>query len=298
MRIASNTVQDNIVRQIQSLGSQTSKLQAQVASGQRIAQAEDDPAAAGRVLAEQSELRRVDQFDRNATRAQEISQASYSGLKGIKDISDRAGELATLAQSPSDPAALNAYSAELNQLVEQLVQLGNTRLGNDYIYAGTKVDSPPFTATRDGAGNVTTVAYAGNNNQSSIPLSEVANVAPGTTGATNLGMRDLMNQMVSLRDAMTAKDSTAIDTARNNIITGEDGFISALAENGAVQTRIEVNQSQQKSRGDSLVSLVSSETSADLPNTIVRLNQAQTSYQAALQSAATIMRISLLDYIK
>jgi len=298
MRIASNTIQDNIVRQIQQLGSQTSKLQAQVASGQRITQAEDDPAAAGRVLAEQSELRRVDQFDRNATRAQEISQASYAGLKGIKDISDRAGELATLAQSPSDPAALNAYASELNQLIEQLVQVGNTRLGNDYIYSGTKVDTPPFTATRDVAGNVTAMAYAGNSNQSTIPLSEVANVAPGTTGTTNLGMRDLMNQMVSLRDALNAKDSVGIDTARNNIITGEDGFISALAENGAVQTRIEVNQSQQKSRGDSLVSLVSSETSADLPNTIVRLNQAQTSYQAALQSAATIMRISLLEYIK
>ena len=298
MRIASNTVQDNIVRQIQQLGSQTSRLQAQVASGQRITQAEDDPAAAGRVLAEQSELRRVDQFGRNATRAQEISQASFAGLKGIKDISDRAGELATLAQSPSDPAALTAYSAELNQLIEQLVQVGNTRLGNDYIFAGTKVDTPPFNATRDAQGNVTSVAYDGDANQASIPLSEVANVAPGTTGATNLGIRDLLNQMVSLRDALNTNNSAAIGTARDNIISGEDGLISAMAENGAVQTRIEVNQSQQKSRGDNLVSLVSSETSADLPNTIVRLNQAQTSYQAALQSAATIMRISLLDYIK
>lgn len=298
MRIASNTIQDNIVRQIQQLSSQTAKLQTQVASGQRITQADDDPAAAGRVLAEQSELRRVDQFDRNATRAQQISEASYAGLKGIKDISDRVGELATLAQSPSDPAALTAYGSELNQLIEQLVQVGNTRLGNDYIFAGTKVDTPPVNAARDSSGNVISVTYDGDSNQASIPLSEVANVAPGTTGATNLGIRDLLNQMVALRGALNTNDSAAIGTARTNIINGEDGLISAMAENGAVQTRIEVNQTQQKSRGDSLVSLVSSETSADLPNTIVRLNQAQTSYQAALQSAATIMRISLLDYIK
>ena len=50
MRIASNTLQDNIVRQIQQLGLQNSKLQSQVASGQRITQIEDDPSAAGRVL--------------------------------------------------------------------------------------------------------------------------------------------------------------------------------------------------------------------------------------------------------
>jgi flagellin-like hook-associated protein FlgL len=31
---------------------------------------------------------------------------------------------------------------------------------------------------------------------------------------------------------------------------------------------------------------------------MVKLNQAQTAYQAALQSAANIMHLSLLDYIK
>jgi flagellar hook-associated protein 3 FlgL len=298
MRIASNTIQDNIVRQIQQLGAQTSKLQTQVATGQRISQAEDDPAAAGRVLEHQSELRRVDQFERNAMRALEITQATFAGLKGIKSISDRASELATLGRSPTGPEALGAYSAEVNQLIEQLVQVGNTRLGNDYIFAGTAVDAPPFVATRDVAGNVTAVAYAGDAVQASIPLTEVANVAAGASGATNLGVRDLLNQLVALRDAFATADGAAIAVAQADLINGEDTFISAMAENGAVQLRIEVNQSQQESRADSLVALISNETSADLPDTIVRLNQAQTAYQAALQSAASIMRISLLDYIQ
>lgn len=298
MRIASNTIQDNVVHQIQQLGSQSSRLQAQVASGQRITQAEDDPAAAGRVLGQQSELRRVDQYNRNATRALEITSATFAGLMGVKDISDRAAELATLARSPSDPVALTAYAAEINQLIEQLVQVGNTRLGNDYIFAGTAVDAPPFNATRDAQGTVLSVAYAGDTSQASIPLSEVASVAPGAAPATNQAVSDLLNQMVSLRDAMTSNDSTVIGTALASIITGEEALISAMADNGAVQTRIEINRNQQQTRGDNLVSLISAETDADLPKTIVRLNQAQTAYQAALQSAATIMRISLLDYIR
>lgn len=299
MRIASNTIQDNIVRQIQQLGAQNSKLQSQVASGQRLTQIEDDPAAAGRVLGQQSELRRVDQYDRNATRALEITQASFAGITDVKKISDRAGELATLGRSPTSPAALSAYGAEINQLIEQLVQVGNTRLGNDYIFAGTAVDAPPFNATRDPvSGQVTAVTYDGDSSQASIPLSEVASVSPGTSGATNLGVRDLLNQLVGLRDALATADSAGIAAAQTSIVTGEDTFISAVAENGAVQLRIEINRSQQQARGDRLVSLISSETSADLPDTIVRLNQAQTSYQAALQSAASIMRISLLDYIQ
>jgi flagellar hook-associated protein 3 FlgL len=298
MRIASNTVQDQIVRQIQQLGVQSSKLQAQVASGQRITQADEDPAAAGRVLNQQSELRRVDQFDQNASRALEISQATFAGLDDIKDISDRAGELATLGRAPTSPEALRAYSTEINQLIEQLMQVGNGRLGSDYLFGGTAVDAPPFSATRDAGGNVTAVTYDGDSTQVAIPLSEVASVSPFASAGTNLGIRDLLNQLVGLRDALATSDSAGIATAQAALISGEDTIVSALANIGAVQTRIEVNRAQQQSRGDSLVGLISSETSADLPDTIVRLNQSQVAYQAALQSAASIMKISLLDYIR
>lgn len=298
MRIASNTIQDNIVRQIQQLGVQTAKLQNQVATGQRIAQADEDPAAAGRVINQQSELRRVDQYDRNAGRALEISQATFAGLRDVKEISDRAGELATLGRSPTGPEALQAYSAEVNQLIEQLLQVGNTRLGNDYLFAGTAVDAPPFSVTRDVDGNVTAATYDGDTATASIPLSEVASVSPFSAPATNQAMADLLNELVALRDAFNANDSAGIGAAQTNLINGEDALVSALANTGAVQVRIEVNRAQQQARGDSLVSLVSAETSADLPDTIVRLNQSQVAYQAALQSAASIMKISLLDYIR
>lgn len=298
MRIATNTVQETIVRQIQQLGAQTSKLQNQVATGQRILSADEDPAATARILNHQSELRRVDQFDDNATRAIEISQATFAGLSDVKEISDRASELATLGRSPTGPEALGAYSAEVNQLIEQLLQVGNTRLGNDHLFAGTAVDTPPYTATRDASGNVTSVAYAGNASVASIPLSEVASVSPSSSPDTNLAIRDLLNQLVSLRDALSANDSAGIATTQSDLINGEDALVTALAATGAVQTRIEVNRAQQQGRGDSLVELIGRETSVDLPDAIVRLNQSQVAYQASLQSAANIMKLSLLDYIR
>ena len=51
--------------------------------------------------------------------------------------------------------------------------------------------------------------------------------------------------------------------------------------------------------GDSLdLSRKAAETDADMPSVIVKLNQSQTAYQAALQSASNIMRMSLLDYMR
>ncbi len=297
MRITNNTVSESIVGQIQNLGSQQAKLQTQVATGQRIFQPEDDPASVGRVLDLQSEQRRIAQYQGNAARALQISQASFSGLQGLKTVSDRAAQIGTLGSGAINASQAQAYASEVNQLIEQALQLGNSKFGNDYLYAGTAVSTAPFVATRDAQGNVTSVAYAGNVARSSIPLSETATVAPNTSGTTNTGLRDFVNQLVALRDALNSGNTASIQAVQPNLIATEDSLVSALAEHGGVQARIQANQDQQLDRGTNVEKLVSGETDADLPSTIVKLTQTQTAYQAALQSAASIMRISLLDYI-
>jgi flagellar hook-associated protein 3 FlgL len=298
MRITNNTLSENIVRQIQQLGGQQARLQNQVATGQRIFQPEDDPTAVGRVLGLQSEQRQLAQFLRNADRAFELQQASFAGLQQIKKISDRATEIGTLGAGAISPEAAQAYASELDQLIEQTVQLANTRFRNDYLFAGTAVDTAPFVATRDAGGRVASIAYAGNSENASLQLSESASINVGTPADTNLGLRDFLNQLVALRDALTAGDTAAVAAAETDLIASEDVLVSALAEHGGIETRIESNRAQLHDRADNLESLISTETDLDLPSTIVRLNQTQTAYQAALQSAANIMRLSLLDYIK
>jgi flagellar hook-associated protein 3 FlgL len=298
MRVITNTVSNSIVRQIQQLGAQQAKLQNQVATGQRIFQPEDDPSAVGRVLNLESEQRNTVQYQHNAERALELSRASYSGLQSIKKVSDRATEIGTLGSSIISPSAATAYASEVNQLIEQTLQLANTKFRNDYIFAGTAVDTPPFTATRNPQGQLTSVSYVGNAQQTTIQLTESSSIAPATTGATNTGLQDFINQLVALRTSLQANSPTGVSAAQTNLLASEDVLVSALAEHGGVQTRIEATQTQLVGRATDLESLVSAETDADLPTTIVKMNQAQTAYQAALQSAANLMQVSLLDYLK
>lgn len=298
MRVVSNTVSYNIVRQIQRLSGQQAKLQNEVATGQRISQPEDEPAAVGRVLNLESERRQLLQFGSNATRALEVTQASYSGLQGLKKVSDRAGELATLGGGTLGAAAMQAYASEADQLIQQTLQVANTRFNGDYIYAGTKVNTAPFTATLTPSGQIASVAYVGTATSASIPISEASSIAPGTNGVTNAGIATFINNLVALRNALTAGNPTAVSATLGSLKTSEDLLVSAVADNGGVQTRIEASQSQQTDRMTSLDGLISSETAADMPSTILQLNQNQTAYQAALQSASKIMSTSLLDYLK
>ena len=298
MRIASNTISDTILSQIQDLGTTQSKLQQQISTGLRISLPSDDPTSYGRVLNYQSAQRQISQYTTNASGALALTQASYAGLQSLKTISDRAGELVTLGSSTLGATSMQSYATEVNQLIEQAVQVGNTSYNNSYIYAGTAVDTPPFAATRDANGQITSVAYTGNTTQPQVPLSEGTSVTPMTSGATNSGVNDFINQLIALRDALQSGDTAAVSGTQAGLTTGENTIITAVAETGGMQTRIEAAQSELKSRTTTLDTLISNEDSTDISTAVVKLNQAQTAYQAALAGGSKIMNMSLLDYIQ
>ena len=287
-----------MLAQVQTVSERQSRLQTQVATQQRIFQPEDDPAAVGRYLTLDAERRQITQYITNSDYALDLTQATYSGIQAIKKLSDRAGELATLGAGSISADASTAYAAEVDQLLEQALLQVNSRLRNDYIFAGTAVDTPPFSATRDAAGKITGVSYVGNSTQTSVQISDTASIAPGSTGDTNTKLGDFINHLVQLRDALNSGSTANVSAAQSLLEGDEDNIVSAMSENGAVQLRIEVSQSQSKERLANVNTLISGETSVNLPEAITKLSQASLAYEAALQSMSRIMNVSLLDYVR
>jgi flagellar hook-associated protein 3 FlgL len=299
MRVPTHQASSAVLAQIQRVGARQAQLQMQVSTGQRIRSIDEDPAAAGRVIAMQAERARIGQYDRNADRALELSQASFASLKSLQQVSERAGEIATLGSGVVGPDALRAYSAEVNQLIEQAVQAGNSRLRNDSLFAGTATDTVPFVATRDpGTGRVTAITYAGNSDRPVIALSESTEIAVGPEPGTNAGIRDFIAGLVRLRDALGSLDPAGVAASRPALDAAENTLLGAVSENGAVELRVESSRLQQRARAENLELLVSRESDADLAETMVRLGQATTAYEASLSSANRILQLSILDYLK
>ncbi|HOG92153.1 MAG TPA: flagellin [Opitutaceae bacterium] len=298
MRVPTSSNSTAMLAQVQTVSERQSRLQTQVATQQRIFQPEDDPAAVGRYLTLDAERRQITQYITNSDYALDLTQATYSGIQAIKKLSDRAGELATLGAGSISADASTAYAAEVDQLLEQALLQVNSRLRNDYIFAGTAVDTPPFSATRDAAGKITGVSYVGNSTQTSVQISDTASIAPGSTGDTNTKLGDFINHLVQLRDALNSGATANVSAAQSLLEGDEDNIVSAMSENGAVQLRIEVSQSQSKERLANVNTLISGETSVNLPEAITKLSQASLAYEAALQSMSQIMNVSLLDYVR
>lgn len=298
MRVPTSAAANAVVDQLRRLGSRQADLQTQAATGQRISRPGDDPAAAGRVIAHRLEQRSLVQFQRNADHALAASTTAFSSLREFKKLSDRAGELVTLGAGITSAEARAAYAAEVGQLVEQAIGLGGTRYQQDYVFAGTAVAAPPFAVTRDGSGQPTAVTYAGDLGVTEVPLAEGGKVAPLPTGATNQGLVDFVNQLIALRDRLAAGDGPGALALGPALENSENQLVEAIAAHGAVQLRIEISTTQQRARLDEVDRQIGLETDADLAGTLVRLSQTTTAYEAALSSSASMLRMSLLDYLK
>ena len=299
MRVPTNSNNDQIVSRISDLATNQSLLQSKVATGQRIFTASDDPASMGRILTLQSEQSSLNQYATNTNYALDLSNATYSSLTQIKKISDRIGELSTLADSNQSQSSLDSYASEVDQLISQTAQLANGKLRNDYLFGGTELSgTAAHPAPFELDASTGTYSYQGSSNQVSVPISANSSITPGTDAATNQQICDLLNHMVALKTAMTAGDSTTITSTRSLLDTDENNLVSAISGQGAIQSRIQIVNTQRTERMESLTSLVSKERDTDMAQTITQLNQASVAYQAALTSASQIMKTSLLDYLK
>lgn len=311
MRVTANTFPNSLMDQLNSLTQRQNKLQNQAATGQLIALPEDDPVAMRRILDMQGESRAVGQYQRNIERHQELAAASFIVIKGLKKISDRVGDLSVSADGLKSPEELRLYAKEVTELIKQAVQAVNTKNRGDYLFSGTLSDQPAYAIATDANGNVTSVTYQGN---ATLAESEIASgttitaqvVGENTSGTGPGGIitdsrtgADFFNHLISLQNNLLSGNTTAIaSTDRGNLLKDEDNLLVQIGTNGAIQSRLEASNAIASQRGDSLEALVSNEADADLAQTIVRLTQTQTAYQAALQSAGRILSSSLLDYLR
>ena len=308
MRVTANSFPIDLRQQLASLMEKQSTLQMRATTGQRIENASDDPRAMHKVMGLQNEQRRLYQYQQNVLNVRENVDIAYSAIDSMKKTFDRASEIATLADSSKSPEIIRVYSHEINQMLESAVQLSNTRHRNVYLFAGTKSLTPPFTATRNGEGDITAVTYNGNEKTIDIGVAENSTVPATFTGHGANGIMknnkgaDIMKHLVDLRDLLSAATPEDIKKIKTEIQPGlksdEDNFIDHFSVIGATQSRLDTSEAIAKKRAFSLEPLISKEADVDLAETLVRLNEIQNAYTAALQTGGTLLSTSLLDYLR
>ena len=226
MRVTASSFPNVLRSQLERLSTQQARLQTQAGTGQRFQLASEDPRAMRKVLDLQTEIKSLTQYEKNIGTLRDTLTASFAAINHLKKISDRAGEIATRGDTLRTKEELQALSTEVNQLIEEAVQLANTRHQSNYIFGGTKNTTPPFAVTRDAQNLITGATYQGSATINESEIAESINISvtvPGanTTGSGPRGLlqdtsagADLIGHLISLRDNLLNNNTAAIRIMR------------------------------------------------------------------------------------
>jgi flagellar hook-associated protein 3 FlgL len=146
MRIADKMAFEQVKGNIAKNRSQMSDLQNQAASQKRVNKPSDDPLAAARVLTSRIDLQGNKQFGKSLTHAKSFLEFTDQSLGELGEVIVRAKELA-ISQSNDGSAneeSRHAVATELEQLHNQMVAIGNRKLGDRFIFGGFHTQQAPF----------------------------------------------------------------------------------------------------------------------------------------------------------
>ena len=296
------------------LKSQQGNLQNQVATGLSVSAPSDNPDAMETTLDDLASQSTQQQYSSNISTAQSQANSVYSVLQSLQTITSQAQTIATEAGSgTASQTDLNNYATQVSGLIQQALQLVNTKdpSTGQYLFGGTNSGQQPYSATTDANGNVTGVTYQGNSsvNQTQVSAGVTVGVeVPGanTSGSGAYGLvtdsrtgADLFNHLIQLQQDLSSGSTSAVtSTDTKNLQNDEDNMTYQVANNGNVQARLNTAASLASTQATSLSTSISNASGADLVTTMTELNQTQTAYQAALQSSASIMQLSILDFLQ
>jgi len=279
------------------------RFQERLSSGRLINRPSDNPTGTVSAMQYRADIRRVEQFSRNAVDGSNWLGVADSTMQQVLTATGRIRELILRASNGSvDTDGRDAIAAEVDSLRQNIIDLANTKFLDRPIFAGTEQTNLAYDATGtylgDGAPPVDPEAG---------PEGRVErNVAPGVNVRVNLtGPEVFGDPAVGDLFATLTQLSTDLRTNPANLSTDLqaldvhiDTIENQLAKLGARHRQIEA----MRQKADDNVMLIKNGLSEvediDLPQTIVDLQLQEVAYRAALDATSRVIQPSLLDFLR
>jgi flagellar hook-associated protein 3 FlgL len=186
--------------------------------------------------------------------------------------------------------------------VTSLAGYGNTQYDGKYVLSGSATNVQPFVVS---GSHTPPYSYNGNDTQVSIQVAPWTNVSSNVIGRTvfNMGSSavptspDLFATIQALKDEIDAGDGQAVSGLLADVKANLNNVITVRSEVGARISRIEATSASLEDSKTSLSTLLSKTEDVDLSEAVLNLRTRENIYQAAIQTAARVINISLADYL-
>ncbi|GAB6164467.1 hypothetical protein JCM19992_04670 [Thermostilla marina] len=234
-RVSDLFVRSRLLQQVQYDQRELYRVQTQLSTGYRYQLPSEDPISALRVMSLQRLLERKEQVKSNLETNQSFLTATDSAASHVSEIvSDaRAVALSVMGTTSTDDQRA-AAAQQIEQAIQQLLDTGNHKFRDRYLFAGSRTDVRPF--ERDGD----LITYLGNENTllsySDTDLLFQTNV----TGAEMFGaLSDAVRGQADLNPALT------MDTRLSDLYGGLGVDLGSIAiSDGSTVATIDLSSAE------------------------------------------------------
>jgi len=307
MKISNSQLFDTSIGQMTQKQSEISQMQAKLASGKQLVKPSDDAHKAALIQRLNSAMQRQDVFESSLNRADNRLATEETAVMGAENILQRIRELAIQGTNGGlNDSDRETIAKEVNSLRDSLFSLSNTQdTSGNYIFSGTAVKSPAYAIGADDA-----ITYQGNQNQTSVDISETRRVAinrPGdqvfssvvrTSAGAESEIVGFFQVLSDFSNALTTGNGEGLSQGLTEIAALTDDMASSLADLGSRMNTIDRQRDVLADTKLRYQELLSNAEDLDYASAVTKLSAQILSLEAAQASFAKISQLNLFDYLR
>ena len=282
---------------IQGTQSRMRVAQVEVANGKRAQVYSELGSDTGILLQAREGQRRADAFVFSNTASTERLRMMDGALGNVVDIAERMRTLLVQRLDPSIGQSL-PLGPEIDTMLEQIAAQLNTKLGDRYLFAGSRTDTPPVELPASVAGPADldpATIYKGDQVRLSARAAENVEV---TYGVLASDVFDVMTVLAAAKEAHAANDTQGLKAAMDALTDSFSGLADLRGELGSRTARVEAITETHRANAAYLGETVSRIEDADLPTAIAQIAKDQTAIEAAYITISRLNALSLADYLR
>ncbi|NYF23922.1 flagellar hook-associated protein 3 FlgL [Sporosarcina sp. JAI121] len=267
------------------------KLQEQLNTGKKVNRPSDDPVVAMKGMAYRTQVDKVAQYQRNLGEVNNYLDSSDDALDKVGQAMHRAKELVTNAANGTlSPEDKEKIQSELDQLREHIQDMANTKVGDKYIFSGTKTATPLYDKENKTYPNIDP------DNPSAFEKSVDIEVFDGVTMNVNANVLNLFKEIDDMFDVFNA--DTDFSAAIAKVDANMDKVLTTRADIGARQNRVEMMGNRLDSQEASAKKQMSENEDIDYEKAITEMLTQESIHRAALSVGSRIIQPSLVDFLR
>ena len=150
MRITDSMRYNTMVNNLNNTQSDYNDISEQIATQKKVNRASDDPVTATRILDIQQGKAAIEQYKQNMEFSNSWISATSTTLSSAYDMLQTATGIA-LGSTGADAATNENSAANIQDIIDSMRSLANTKWEDRYLFSGTRQDTLPFTDAPSGA---------------------------------------------------------------------------------------------------------------------------------------------------